>query len=217
MNGKPWLPEEIERLRALYPYAPTAKVAQQLGRTLSGTNGMAAKLGLHKTPEYLASPGAHRLDGMIGSACRFQKGHVPANKGLRRPGFAPGEMARTQFKKNSLPHNYKPIGSERLMDGYLQRKMTDTGYPPRDWVGVHILLWQEHHGPVPAGHCLSFRNGDRTDIRIENLELISRRERMARNTVHNLPKPLAEIVQLRGALQRKINRIERKADNGQHD
>ena len=89
----------------------------------------------------------------------------------------------------------------------LDRKVSDTGYPPRDWRGVHLLLWEEHHGSVPPGHAVVFKNGNKADIRIENLELITRRELMARNTVHNLPKPLAQLVQLRGALVRKINRL----------
>jgi hypothetical protein len=213
-RGRPWSLDEIERLKALYPHAPTKRIAEQLGRSTTAIYGKANLLGLNKAQEYLDSPDACRLrrGDNVGAACRFQKGHVPANKGLRRPGFAPGKMAETQFKPGQKCHNWKPIGSERLTDdGYLQRKMTDTGYPPRDWIGVHILLWEQHHGPVPAGHCVAFRNGNRTDIRIDNLELITRRERMLRNTVHNLPKSLVEVVQLRGVLQRKINRLERNA------
>jgi len=51
-----------------------------------------------------------------------------------------------------------------------------------------------------------FRNADHADIRLENLELITRRELMLRNSVHNLPKPLAQAVQLLGALNRQIRR-----------
>ena len=67
-------------------------------------------------------------------------------------------MAETQFKPDTRPHTWKPIGSTRLSrEGYLQRKISDTGYPPKDWVGVHILMWQEAHGPLPKGFAVSFR------------------------------------------------------------
>ena len=59
---------------------------------------------------------------------------------------------------------------------------------------------------MPQGHAVVFKNGNKADIRIENLELITRRELMARNTVHNLPPAIVQVVQLRGALVRQINR-----------
>jgi hypothetical protein len=42
------------------------------------------------------------------------------------------------------------------------------------------------------------------------VELISRRELMARNTFHALPPPLAQMVQLRGVLNRQINARSKK-------
>jgi hypothetical protein len=112
----------------------------------------------------------------------------------------------TQFKPGQKPHTWQPVGSERVnADGYRQIKMTDTGYPPKDWVMVHILLYEKHHGPVPKGHVIVFKDKNREHIEIENLECISRRDLMLRNTVHRLPKELVQVVQLKGALQRQIN------------
>jgi hypothetical protein len=75
-----------------------------------------------------------------------------------------------------------------------------------NWKPQHHLLWAAAHGPVPPGHALAFKNGDRTDVRLDNLECIPRRELMLRNTVHNYPKPLAETIQLLGALTNRIRR-----------
>ncbi len=59
-------------------------------------------------------------------------------------------MKETMFKKGQVGTRFMPIGSERInADGYLDRKVSATGYPPRDWVAVHRLLWIEHHGPIP--------------------------------------------------------------------
>jgi hypothetical protein len=46
---------------------------------------------------------------------------------------------------------------------------------------------------------------------LENLELLSGKEHMSRTTIHNLPKPLAEVIRLKGALKRQI----RKKTNAQ--
>jgi hypothetical protein len=100
------------------------------------------------------------------------------------------------------------IGDERTESkGYVLRKVG-----PGRWQAAHTFLWTQHHGPVPEGYQVQFRNGNKTDIRIENLELISYAENMNRNSVHNYPSPIPELVQLRSVLQRKINQ-KRKAEN----
>ncbi len=67
-------------------------------------------------------------------------------------------------------------------------------------------MWERAHGLIPVRHCVIFINGDSRDIRLDNLACISRRELMGRNTVHNLPAPLPQTIQLLGALRRQINR-----------
>ena len=207
-----WSRVEQRLLRRLYPDTSTRALARQLGRSVSAVYGMAATFGLRKSDAYLASPDACRLrrGDNVGAGTRFQRGHTPANKGIRRPGWSAGRMAETQFRPGNRPHTWRPIGSTRVNDGYLQRKVSDTGYTPRDWICEHVLLWQERRGPIPTGHTVAFKDKDRTNIVIENLELLSRRELMARNTVHRLPKELADVIQLSGALKRKLRTLHEK-------
>lgn len=203
-----WTEAELELLRASYADTPTAELAELFGRLVGSVYQKAITIGLRKSQAHLASTASGRLQqgGGVGKATRFQKGHASWNRG--RKGYQPGGASvATQFQKGARPHTWRPIGTERInADGYRDRKITDTGYPPRDWRGVHLLLWEEHHGPVPPGHAVVFRNGNKADVRIENLELLTRRELMARNTVHNLPAAIVQVVQLRGALVRQINR-----------
>lgn len=213
MSGRPWDDWEFEYVRRWYPVTPTDELAEQLGRSRTATYQVAQRMGLKKDPSYYEAGYGGRTDGGKGAACRFPKGHVPWNKGIHWD--SGGRSHETRFKKGQKPHSWQPIGSERVLDGYRQRKVTDTGYPPRDWRPVHVLHWERYRGPVPEGHIVVFKNGNKRDIRIANLECISRVENMQRNTVHRLPKELAEIIQLRGALNRQINK--RRESNAEQD
>ena len=202
-----WTEQQVEAIRSRYPHERTDNIARDLGIPTARVYSKAAWMGLTKTPEYLASPEACRLrrDNPQGAQHRFQKGHTPANKGVKGSSY-PG-MEATQFKKGQKPHTWKPLGTERYSkEGYLQRKVTDTGYPPRDWVGVHILLWREHHGEIPAGHIIKFKDGNKQNIAIENLECISQADNLRRNSFHNYPKEVAQLIQLRSAVQRQNNK-----------
>jgi hypothetical protein len=194
-------------LRRRYPHERTENIARDLGVPLEKLYAKAGWMGLKKTPEYLASPDACRLrqGDEVGKAYRYPKGNVPANKGVKGISY-PGTEA-TQFKKGEKPHTWRPIGTERhSKEGYLQRKMTDTGVTRKDYVAVHHLVWREHHGDVPEGYRVTFKDRNKANIVIENLELVSIADMMRRNTLHNYPKELAEIIQLRGAVNRQINK-----------
>lgn len=83
----------------------------------------------------------------------------------------------------------------------------------RRWRAVHLIVWEAANGPLPEGHAVAFVNGDKSDIRFENLVLVSRADLMRRNTLHRLPKELAHAYQLIGAVNRKINRRTREEQN----
>lgn len=204
MSRTHWTPEQQALLVAHYPHSATTAVARLLGRSPRACYARAFEMGLKKSALYIQTHRAGYLDGIRGGKGRFKRGHETWNKGLK--GLHIGGQA-TQFKPGHKPSSWRPIGHERVVDnGYRQRKITDTGVTRRDYVAVHHLVWREAGGEIPPGHVLLFRNGDKTDIRLDNLELITMAENMRRNTVHNLPKALAELVQLRGAITRKINR-----------
>lgn len=195
----PWSPADDDRLRHLYALHPSAEVARQLGRSKAAIKNRVNNLGLQK-----------------GHNCGcFRKGSISWNKGLHyQPG---GRCAETQFKPGRPPElarNYLPIGSERISkDGYLERKISDDQRvaPARRWRGVHILIWEDEHGPRPKGHAVVFIDGDKAHIALDNLQLISRADLMRCNSVHARGPEIAGVSQLIGAITRQINKIERKS------
>lgn len=220
---KRWSDDEVALLRWGFADSRTDDIARALGRSYSAVAEKAANMGLRKSAAYLASPEAHRLDGVKGLSTRFKPGTTPWNAG--KPGGTGTQAGcrATQFKKGRPPEqaaNYVPIGTERVCaDGYLERKVTDDPgmVPARRWVAVHRLVWEAAHGPVPAGHIVVFRPGRKTtdvdQITLDALELVTRAENMRRNSVHSkYPPEIARLVQLRGALTRQINRKAKEAE-----
>lgn len=209
MKRRFWTEAEEAVMRARYANEPTAVIALELKRSDRSVYAKADLMGLSKSAEYLARPESGRLmpGSRRGSKTSFKKGNSPWNTG-KQGWQAGGRSKETQFKPGNRPRTWLPIGSERVVDGgVLQRKVTDTRYPPRDWVAIHKLVWVEANGPVPKGHIVVFKNGDRTDVRIENLECITRGENMRRNSYHTrYPKEVAQLIQLRGAVNRQINK-----------
>ena len=210
-----WTEAQIAILRARYPHEKTETVATAIGRDIKAVYAKANALGIVKSPEFLASPASGRTNGRQGVGTRFKKGSKPWNKGTHYA--AGGRSPETRFKPGIAPHNEKPIGSYRLdKDGTLQRKISDAkGNNSKRWRGVHELVWIEANGPVPPKHIVIFKKGRRTnvleEITLDKVECISLAENMKRNTVHNLPKELAVLVQLTGALNRKINEKQRRS------
>lgn len=174
----PWADIEIALLREFYPWVKTALIAAELGRGARCVYEKAAALGLKKSAIYLNSKhaGLLRKHDTIGLPTRFKPGHQTWNKGMK--GLDIGGKA-TRFQPGRMPHNWRPIGHTREMqDGYLERKIADTGITRRDYVPVAHLVWRMHGRSVPRGHALVFRDGNARNFDINNLELIHRAELM---------------------------------------
>jgi hypothetical protein len=222
-NYKLWTAVEDARIRKEYPNTPSAELAKLLGTSLHALYLRAQKLGVFKSAEYMASPAACRLrrGDEVGKAFRFQKGIVPHNKGLHRPGYSigRGRMSETTFKKGerrgTAAQNWKPIGTICPdTDGYLRKKVSEGvgGYGnQKAWEFVHIRVWTDANGPVPPGHAIVFKDGNKAHVQIGNLECISRAELMRRNSIHaRLSPEIKEAVYALIAVKSHIARKEKK-------
>lgn len=218
MNGRPWTAAELELLRRNYADSKTEDIAIALGRTTSTVYQQARRLGLAKSPQWIADTARERSMALDhgGVKTRFVKGQKSWNDGVKGICGTHERSRATQFKKGRPPEesrNYKPVGSLRITrDGILERKMTDDPllYPARRWTPVARLVWEEANGPIPAGHLVRFKHGMATveleEITVDRLECVSRAEHMRTHTYHQYGPEVASVVQLRGAITRQINK-----------
>ena len=145
-----------------------------------GPTEMAARLNAEFGTTYTAGQiGSYYVNRGISSGLtgRFEKGCTPFNKGKTIEEicrFDPEKLARvrsSQFPKGHEPANKMPIGTVCVKtDGYLWKKI---GEGSREWKQVHIMLWEEANGPVPDGMRLTFKDGDRRNVDLANLALVT--------------------------------------------
>jgi len=130
----------------------------------------------------------HKIDS--GRTGHFSKGHMPWNtgtKGVCKP-------SSTSFKKGHVPANLKTFGDERICskDGYVLVKVDEvnpyTGY--RGWYRPkHHVVWEQHNAPIPDDMILRFKDGDKLNCDISNLELVSRALHLHLNRKNHAEQP----------------------------
>lgn len=209
-KGREWIPAEDEFLRANYPIRPTSFISESLGRSVTGIYGRVAMLGVRKSPEYLREQNRMSYKRLVesGKAHRFAPGHTPKNKGEKMSKEAYEKLRHTFFKKGHVPANHKPVGYERInRDGYVEVKVAE----PNKFRAKHRIVWEECFGPIPAGHNVQFRDGNRRNLNPENLYLISRSEQLGKeNSMYaRYPEELQRAIHAKGALQRQINKLKK--------
>ena len=216
-----WTRKMDQQLRKFYPELQTPEVAKRIGASPLAVYQRAQKLRIRKSAAYIQRKRADERKRLCrsGVAYRYPKGHTPMNKGIRRPGWFSGRMRETQFKKGQVSPNTMPMWSFRFVHGYLMLKTGKRHSPPTDrWEYVHKLIWEQANGPLPDWRVarIWWKDGDHSNNSLSNLELVTAAEHMARTTVHNLPAPLPQLIQLAGALKRKIRHKEKKLNGQEH-
>jgi hypothetical protein len=131
-------------------------------------------------------------------------------------------MKETQFRKGNrtgiAARNWKPVGTILPdSEGYLRIKVREaqhgkeaTGFGnTKVWPLYGRYIWEQHKGPIPPKHLVIFKDRNRANCAIENLELMSMADNGRRNVMWaKFPRELAEAIQLNGALKRKVGRMQ---------
>lgn len=133
----------------------------------------------------------------------FEKGNEPFNKGVK--GWYAKGTEKTRFPKGHKPLNHRPVGSTRITaDGYTEIKMAEGMH---QWKLFHRVVWERLNGKIPRGLNLIFIDGNKQNLAITNLTLVTRAQNMKRNSHYeNYPKEISQLIQLQGAINRQLNR-----------
>lgn len=191
---KKWTEQETAEFIQMYPTTTSKQMANYFNVPLSKIYARANFLGVNKNKEWLYQ---YYKDNFTGHPdTQFKPGAKSWNKGKK--GLQIGGI-KTQFKKGATPHNTKPIGYRSYRDGYLVERVA------KGFEFVHVMLWRQHYGDVPQGLFVVFKDGNKENLTIDNLELINRKQLMRRNSIVNLPDELREVINIKRQITRKIN------------
>lgn len=196
-----WTLEQEEWLRQNYSTGSNDELAAKLGYTKAAVDQKASVMRLKKGPEFWE---AMRLRDNEG---RFKKGQIPPNKGKKMSPETYKKVSATFFKPGHLPKNTRPC------DGYITKR-SDGYWYIRTRIGIwrqwHRVLWADHYGNIPRNGIIRFIDGNRDNVTIENLELITMQKNMLNNSIHKLPEDLKLTVITLKTLNRKIKKHEKR-------
>lgn len=106
----------------------------------------------------------------------LKKGNIPHNKGKK--GVIHEGCQKGWLPKGNIPSQYRPVGSERTdKDGYVWIKVGD----PNKWRQKNHLIWESAYGEIPKNHVVIFLDGDKSNLNIDNLKLVTRQELLVMN------------------------------------
>lgn len=217
---KIWTDTDLQKLKAEYPHRQTKDIAADMQRSEVSIYGAASVHGLKKSEEFFKSELSGRIakGKGLGKEFRFQKGQTAFNKGKKWQDFMSKEAQqrsrKTTFQKGNLPHNTKERNGAISIrfDAEAGRHHQWIRVKLGKWVELHRYVWKKKHGRIPKGMCVAFKDRDTMNCTIENLELITRKENMERNTIHRYPAEMKDAIRTLGRLKSKITQYE-KQDN----
>lgn len=170
-------------IRKHYLIMPVKTIAEKLGNKRTGTF---VSMRLRRLK--LNIP--RKIVNARKAATRIKKGNVPMNKGKKQKDYMSPEQIEktkaTRFKKGHLPHNSVGVkdGDISIRHDHPDRNERPYKYIRLSlgkWYPLHQHLWEDKNGKLPKGHCLWFRDGNTMNVKLINLELITRKENMRRN------------------------------------
>ena len=188
----------------LYPHHSSKYIAELLGVTISKVYNTAWTNKVKKSAEYMLTPESGRIiEPSI--ANQFKPGHTPHNKGKQISAEIYEKVAPTMFKRGNKPHNTKPNGTINIRADKTGRFYQYIKIKDCHWELLQRHVWTQANGEIPQGSVVIFLDGNYLNCDISNLQVISRRENMARNTIQRYPAELQEVMKLTSKLKRKTN------------
>lgn len=143
---------------------------------------------------------------------KFKKGQTAYNKGKKMSIEQYEKCKNTMFKKGNKTYNTRKLFEERIdVDGYTYIKIKE----PNKWVLKHRWLYEKEKGKIPKGYNLIFLDGNKQNLDLDNLMLVSDAELfiMNQNNLYKKNKQLTEAGIGVAKLIDKVNKTKKGVNN----
>lgn len=192
-----------ELIRVLYPTIPTRYLAEYLGMKVFQIYNRVYIWNVKKNPRILKMQN-RKLRIESSKKNQFVKGHIPHNKGKKMSAELRSKIENTMFKKGHKPPNTKEQNAISIRIDTKGRPYYYSKIKDSVWVLSHRLIWEQNFGQIPKNHIVRFKDGNTMNLKIENLECISKNENAIRNSIQRFPKDLQKVIRLKSKLNKKI-------------
>lgn len=131
---------------------------------------------------------------------RGRLGRYLKRNGLEVPkSVAANRQSASRFKTGHVPKG-KGKGASATRYKYVKN---DRG----QWITSQRAAWENVNGPLSPGEIVRAKDGDPSNLRLDNLEVITRAESMYRNSVHDNPEEVIPSLVLINEISKKIKHL----------
>ena len=207
--------EEDQFLRDNYLTLDLVQMGEALNRNHTSIHGRLPRLGL-KIPAEITLERLQKSFKRLqdsGLTHQFKKGIILHNKGKKMSAEQYEKSKATMFKSGQLPANTIYFGKP-----YLHTRTRNDGYVERIWFiqegaskrSAYLAYLCRQNGIDLTGKKPILKDGfDHSRApTFEDIIIVTNAENMRRNTVHRYPPEVVKLCQLKGALQRQINKYQ---------
>jgi hypothetical protein len=200
-------PDEDQFLKDHYLCLPSSDIGRLLDR--SGTT-------IRQRYKLLDLLVPKKIKNRFVAVAGFKKGSTPHNKGKEQSKWMSEDgmkrLHASQYQKGNKPwHTHKPfevVKWEKSGRQYLIIYLDINNRMP-----LQRYIWEQVHGPIPKAHKIIFKDRNTLNCNLDNLEMVSNAELLTRNSAHRFGPEIFKIIQLRGALNRQINKRLKQLSN----
>lgn len=163
-----WSQSEVEFLKKNYARMNNIEISKALGRSIPAVRGAMIKFSLLRSRAIARKLQVHSF---------FKPGHVPANKGTR--GFRITRRKNLEHCKEREIGAIKLVCYKKVRHGELKKFFyKKIKVLKNKWVMMHRHVYIQHHGSIPNGFTVGFKDGNSLNCDPGNLFLISMAEKI---------------------------------------
>lgn len=198
-----WTLQMIQYLKQNYLELPQKTLARHIGISAPAVGNKMKQLNLHIPQE---------IKDQRKQQSYFKKGHISHNKGVPMDQWISPEgkkaIQATQFKKGNKPHNTKHNGAiaerpDKTGKTYLYIRISKS-----NWELLQRHVYRTQVGPLQDDEVVRFIDGNTYNCKPENLEKVSQKENMLRNSINRYGPEMAKAQRTLAKLKKHLTHEE---------